>query len=460
MDTYRTYLDDPLAGARFVAGHRFASVTASLFVSARELRQDGMVRREVDFTLERPGAPPQTRTIFWEIAGPLDLPPLDTLDFAALATLFIAMKHRARLVIRGPVTSIMLRNLEELNEAWNQLRPHQYGLIPIEADEIVSDTLQSMPGNLRAVLSFSGGLDASFTLVRHLSGHAGHRTGDVATAVLIHGFDIPLSAQAAFERARASAEDALAAVGLSLTTLRTNWREVAETDWEMDHMAAIAACLHNFAGACELGLFGSDLTYAFNFWPWGSNPAIDPFLSGGRFTLRSEGQAFLRTARAELVATVPAIAERLRVCWAGPLTGTNCGRCEKCIRTQLNFLAAGHDPGPAFPVRATLRDILFLNAPHPGSVNYLVDILQSANRNGTGGAWRVALGVNLVLNRILLPLRPLLGDWVAPLRVLRRLLKGTWSMGAIPGVPEATQSALRATLDSLPLPNDRSSIRT
>jgi hypothetical protein len=456
MDTYQSYMNDPLAGARLVADHRFASVNANLFVSARELRHDGVLRREVDFTLERPGCPPETRTIFWEISGPLEIPPIDTLDFAALATLFIAMKHRARLVIHGPVTSIMLRNLEELNEAWNQLRPHQYGLIPIEADEIVSDTLQSMPGNLRAVLSFSGGLDASFTLVRHLSGHAGHRTSDVATAVLIHGFDIPLSAEAAFERARASAEDALAAVGLSLTTLRTNWREVAETDWEMDHMAAIAACLHNFAGVCELGLFGSDLTYAFNFWPWGSNPAIDPFLSGGRFTLRSEGQAFLRTARAELVATVPALAKRLRVCWAGPLTGTNCGRCEKCIRTQLNFLAAGHDPGPAFPVRASLRDILFLNAPHPGSVNYLVDILHSANRNGTGGSWRVALATNLVLNRILLPLRPYLGTWVAPLRAFRRLLKEVTFGRSRPHRPETAPSALRETLDSITLPNRRS----
>jgi hypothetical protein len=415
--------NDPVNRARDLAIRRFSSVTATLEVTALESRGAGILRREVDMTLKRPDRPPETKTIFWEIDSPLDIPPFETLDFAGLATLFMAMKHGARLHIRGPVTSIMLRNLEELNEAWNQLRPETYKLIPIEADEIVADRLQSMPGNLSAVLAFSGGLDATFTLVRHLSGHTGHRTAEIATAVMVHGFDIPLSADNAFRTARASAEAMLDAVGVRLSVMRTNWREVAETDWEMDHMTAIAACLHHFSGPCELGLFGSDLTYAFNFWPWGSNPAIDPFLSGGRFTLRSEGQAFLRTARTELVAAVPALIQHVRVCWAGPITGANCGRCEKCVRTQLNFLAAGCDPGPAFPVRARLRDILLINAPHPGSVNYLVDILDSSKRNNFGGRWRTALSINCLMNRALLPLRPMLGGVFRSIGAIRKFFR-------------------------------------
>jgi hypothetical protein len=414
---------DPLHGAREKTAERFPDTGAVLEVTGLESRAAGVLRREVDMTLRRPGKPPETRTIFWEIDTSLDIPPFETLDFAAVATLFMAMQYRARLQVKGKVTSIMLRNLEELNEAWNQLRPSQYALITIDADEIVPDRLQSMPGNLNAVVAFSGGLDACFTIARHLSRHAGHRTANIRTAVLIHGFDIPLAADKAFRTARLSAEKALQPLGISISTIRTNWREVAETDWEMDHMTALAACLHHFHGPCELGLFGSDLTYAFNFWPWGSNPAIDPFLSGGRFTLRSEGQAFLRTARAELVAAVPALIDNVRVCWAGPITGENCGRCEKCIRTQLNFLAAGYDPGPAFPVRASLLDILLLNAPHPGSVNYLVDILKSARKNGTGGSWRHALRLSWLLNRALLPYRKLLNGPLVLVRAVRRLLR-------------------------------------
>jgi hypothetical protein len=422
MDTYRTYLNDPLCGARHIADHRFAAVSATLVVTARERCQDGLLRREVEFTLQRPEQGPVTRSIFWEIDTPLELPAIGSLDYAALATVFIAMRERAHLVIDGPVTATMLRNLEELNEAWHQLLPERYALISIRATEILSDVPPARPGQSRAVVAFSGGIDACFTLIRHLSGHAGHRTAVVATAVLVHGFDIPLSAPAAFEKARTSAKVALDAVGVPLSTIRTNWREVAETSWEMDHMAALASALHQFAGTCDLGLFGSDLTHIFHFWPWGSQPGLDCYLSGGRFVMRAEGQGFERSARTELVAAVPALSDRLRVCWAGPLTGENCGVCEKCVRTQLNYLAIGHDPGPAFPVRAGLLDVLCLNARHAAQVNYLIDILESARRHRVTGPWRQAVLLNWLVNRALLPYRADVDKWLAPIRFIRRLL--------------------------------------
>jgi|GEM_PF-728569 len=415
------HVTDKLGGARDLIARRLATDT-TMTVTARERRNDGLLRREVDYTLERPGETPVTRTVFWEIDTPLELPVLECLDYAAIAMLFPAMREKARLVIQGPVTAAMLRNMEEMNEAWNQLMPDKYALIPIEATEILSDQPPVAPGKSKAVVAFSGGIDACFTLIRHLSGHAGYRTAEVQTAVLVHGFDIPLAADAAFATARATAKTALDAVGVSLSTIRTNWREVAETRWEMDHMAALAGALHHFAGPCDVGLFGSDLTHFFHFWPWGSQPGLDCLLSGGRFLLRPEGQGFERSMRTELVAAVPALSDHLRVCWAGPLTGSNCGVCEKCIRTQLNYLAIGKDPGPAFPVRAGVLDALCLNARHAAQVNYLIDILESARRHGVTGPWRHAVLINWTVNRALLPYRQELEKWLAPVRVIRRLL--------------------------------------
>lgn len=411
---------EPLRRAAVVAAGSQTSSSTTLTVTAREFRAPGRLRREIDLALNRLGDTRELGTVFWEIDSPLDIPPPETLDFAALATLFLAMKHKARLHVRGAVTPTLLRNLEELNEAWHQLLPHDYAPISIDADQIAADRPYTSRTTPRAALAFSGGLDSAFALARHLGGHAGRRTARVATAVLIHGFDIPLSATAAFEAARRSAEAALCGFAIPLTIVRTNWREIAETNWEMDHMTAIAACLHQFSGACDLGVFGSDLTYGFNFWPWGSNPAIDHFLAGGRFGMRAEGQGFKRTARAALVATVPALLDNLRVCWAGPMTGGNCGRCEKCVRTQLNLLAAGYDPGPAFPVRASLRDVLLLNAPHPGSMDYLVDILEAARQRGEQSTWRHGVAINLALNRMLRPVRSVFGKRLSVLSLLRQ----------------------------------------
>lgn len=446
------YAEDNLGAARNLAARRLAT-TATLTVQARERRCKDLIRREVDFTLERPGQASQTRSLFWEIETPLDLPAIESLDFAAIALLFLAMREKARLVIEGPVTATMLRNLEEMNEAWFQLMPERYSLIPIQAAEIMNDLPPAAPGQSRAVVAFSGGIDACFTLIRHLSGHAGYRTAQIATAVLVHGFDIPVSAAAAFENARASASAALAAVGVSLSTIRTNWREVAETSWEMDHMAALASALHQFSGACDMGLFGSDLTHIFHFWPWGSQPGLDCLLSGGRFVLRPEGQGFERSARTELVAAVPALSDRLRVCWAGPLTGGNCGICEKCVRTQLNYLAIGQDPGPAFPVRASVLDALCLNARHAAQVNYLVDILESARRHGVTGSWLRAVLVNWLVNRALLPYRDDLERWLAPIRFVRRLLLKGFRERPLRGPGAIAKPSLAAALGAVtPMP--------
>ena len=41
--------------------------------------------------------------------------------------------------------------------------------------------------------------------------------------------------------------------------------------------------------------------------------------------------------------------DNLRVCWQGPELDRNCGFCEKCIRTKLNFWASGNAIPAAFP---------------------------------------------------------------------------------------------------------------
>jgi hypothetical protein len=64
-------------------------------------------------------------------------------------------------------------------------------------------------------------------------------------------------------------------------------------------------------------------------------------LSGGELTIVHDGAAFSRTEKIARLSAVPAALQSLKVCWEGVKQGRNCGVCEKCIRTQLNFLAAG-----------------------------------------------------------------------------------------------------------------------
>ena len=90
------------------------------------------------------------------------------------------------------------------------------------------------------------------------------------------------------------------------------------------------------------------------------------------------------------------------MCWEGPLTGGNCGRCEKCIRTKLNFMAINAPP-VCFDGMATHAQILGLSARKSQQLALLREVLTSARKNGVRGAWTRSLALAIAKNRLMAP---------------------------------------------------------
>jgi len=195
-------------------------------------------------------------------------------------------------------------------------------------------------------------------------------------------------------------------LGIPLATVRTNWREVLSRDWRMEYHLALAACLFQFRGLANVGVSGACEDYGHLVVPWGSNPVTNPLLGGGGFEFHTEGGGFTRTERVRLISERPEIAAMLRVCWEGPLTGANCGRCEKCVRTKLNFMASRRDP-LCFDGKATHAQILGVTAQNRPQLALLQEIRDSARRNRVTDAWLASLSLTIAKNRLLLPMRPL-----------------------------------------------------
>ena len=84
------------------------------------------------------------------------------------------------------------------------------------------------------------------------------------------------------------------------------------------------------------------------------------------------------------------------------LTGDNCGRCEKCIRTKLNFMAINAPPA-CFDGAATHAQILGLSARKSQQLALLREVLTSARKNGARGAWTTTLALAIAKNRLLAP---------------------------------------------------------
>jgi hypothetical protein len=356
-----------------------AAVGAPLVVSVRELRDDTGVTRtmtldgvEVDFRIE----------------GPVLPPPLETSDFAAIAAIFTAMRLRRPLHVAGKVSRTLLANLEEFQAAWHAWLPGQYVPVPLSADEEIAIQRTSLG---RSVVAFSGGVDSAYAMLLHARTLAGRRTVPPAAGVLIHGLDIPLEEKAGFANAENAARSMLESISVPLATVRTNWRARLCHNWRMEHMAGIAAALNQFQGVADSAIVGSDEGYDKIDIPWGSNYVTNPLLGGAGMTLRTEGGDCTRSDRVAFIAANSSMAGKLRVCWEHT-TGGNCGKCEKCISTQLNFRAVGLEP-QGFAHIAGLTRIAFAPIRSRGDLYFLLESQRSARLRRINGAWRFAAWV-------------------------------------------------------------------
>lgn len=320
-------------------------------------------------------------TVTWEIHGDVIPDTVENKDFAVCAFLHRSMRLGRDLHIAAPVSRRMLENAEQYAAIWSCWRPY-YHKIRVTADEELDCPKDSPKG---AIVAFSGGVDATFTVMRHQQKLAGRVSYDLRSAVLIHGFDIPLADDKAFATALSASRETLASRSVPVSSCRTDWKDNICDDWEMEFGAGLAAVMHQWSGDAETALLGSDEDYGHLEFPWGSNPLTIPYLSGN-MAIRYDAGEFTRSSKIEGLGHWPEALENLRVCWQGPMTGKNCGVCEKCIRTKLNFLATKQAVPPALGSLGP-NQIAGLKAYNAVQVAYLDDIVETALRNNIEAPW-------------------------------------------------------------------------
>jgi hypothetical protein len=317
-------------------------------------------------------------------------------DHLLVGYLFTAMRTQADLVVHGSVSPSLLQNLERFMATWAAWRPDRYARVMIVADR----EEEHPPRRTKdAVTAFSGGVDSCFTISHHARHPAPRQRAALRAAMMVHGFDIPLEANRAFETALDNARAIVKGLDLDVIPVATNFHELDE-DWEDAHGAAIASCLMLLQGGYCHGLIGSTEPYTGLVLPWGSNPITDPMLSSQSFEIVHDGAALTRTQKIRELADWPEALQHLRVCWEGPSTGRNCGQCEKCIRTILNFRAVGLDLPPCFDRDIGNSQIMGLRGLNAVKTAYLEDILASARSAAITDPWVGVLARRLRINRL------------------------------------------------------------
>ena len=300
-------------------------------------------------------------------------------DHALVATLFYAMQNAESLYVHGVVSPKLLDGLYTLQSIWTRWKPELYRQI-----EITVKAEQSSPVNTEggAVFAFSGGVDATFSLFRHLTGAVGRCSRQPDAAMLVQGMDIPLNRDDYFRGALKRAERILKGTDVPLIPVRTNSRQLGQA-WEDSYGLQLASCFFLLQRNFRWAIYGSGEPYESLTIPWGSTPLTDYLVSNESLSLIIDGGNFNRTEKVDwLVKNTPETTiSNIRVCWAGLEKDRNCDKCEKCIRTKLNFWANGHKVPKAFDTALSTSQVILVKTTNKTQINELDGICKHAKIN-------------------------------------------------------------------------------
>jgi hypothetical protein len=331
----------------------------------------------------------------------------ESCDPFVLAALFTAMQTPADLQVHGTVSPSLLKNLEEFQAIWHAWLPARYQPVEILADaEQEAGSAAGSP----ACMTFSGGLDSSFTAWRHRTGHAGYQTEDLQAGVILHGFDIPIKSEKAFEHAHERSRLMLDSLGMETIPMANNLRGLGG-DYADCHAAILASCLSLLQRRFSVGLIANSRpnSVLLNPWglPYGSNSLTDRFLSSNAFTIQHDGAGYSRFDKAQALSGWPEAMSNLRVCLGrDPLARVrNCCKCEKCIRNILTFRVLGLGLPACFERDVSNQQILRMSYDNPMHFSFFSQILEEAHRRGVRASWVRALRLSILSNHMQLPFR-------------------------------------------------------
>ena len=345
---------------------------------------DDFLRRSCCFKIVQGTEVLANETLFFDIPTHLKAPASIDCDSYLIALLMDGMMNADLIRVKGSVSKKLLSNLTDYQSIWKSWSPDTMKPIQIEVEQVVSN-LKKAEG---VAAAFSGGLDAVFTLWRHHKKEAGWQSKPPTVAVLLHGMDIPLDNEKFFKLVFASCSKTTQSVGIPLVPIRTNFREVTKAPWEFSHGLGLVASLSQLKHQAGDLLLGSSEPYDALVSPWGSHPMTDVLLSAEDFEVNHDGAAYSRSMKTKIINQWPESTANLRVCWIKNGSELNCNKCEKCLRSNMNFLSNGAKiPKSLQHAESLVARIKQVKLKGAVPINEWETILQMAKKNRVRASW-------------------------------------------------------------------------
>lgn len=200
---------------------------------------------------------------------------------------------------------------------------------------------------------FSGGIDATCTLVNN--------DDTVADCVTIWGSDIKAKNEDGWKVLSESIKDTVGKFNKNWLVIKSNFRELlsekkltqcikaTNDDWwhACQHGVALLGCTAPLAFLRGYNTIHIASSFTAKFRPTcASDPYTDNCFRVGNTKTHHDGFEYDRCQKIKIIAKAldkKNITLHLHVCWKSS-SGSNCGVCEKCVRSYLNCRAVGVDP--------------------------------------------------------------------------------------------------------------------
>jgi len=306
-----------------------------------------------------------------------------------------ALHGEARVRVEGHPCPMLIEGLRTAHAWWAS-----WGGMPPQAPVIESlsgERAVDLTTPRRAVACLSGGVDGLHMLLHNRQLYRPSDPAYIREALFVHGFDIGKRARRPenehYKIALALLEPVAAETGLRLIRCRTNLRHLPSKPgfWANRHNGAALAAVGHAATLGPAFLFIGGTYPVSDPVPVGSHPAVDGLFSSQRVTVIHDGSRFSRLEKVRELAQWPTALAALRVCPDNIGDRPNCGRCEKCLRTRLELLAAGVEETTAFGPSLTPVELWDQAVPQPigdRAIRY-TDLLPPLRARGLSALCRV-----------------------------------------------------------------------
>jgi hypothetical protein len=311
-----------------------------------------------------------------------------------VGTAMAAMLHgETRMEIEGGVDPQLRSRLTmamRLQSHW-----HRVPFRPVEI--LAPPAARSMRGAAESTtaLFLSGGVDSMAALYWNTQQYEKGDPRRVGVAFFVHGLDVgdpnkrdrPDIWALTIEKL----SDLCRELSVELVPVRVNFRNLARSwrfyaKWQFASL--LASIAHAASSRIHRCVIAPDNALEYTQHPHGSHPWLNSYF-GADFLemITGDMEQFTRLEKIRLLSQWPDALDAIRVCWdtaAIPEGHVNCGRCPKCIRTMLEFLACGQlAHTKAFPRSEVTSDMLKSIAIRSDvEVEYFIELIAPLEERG------------------------------------------------------------------------------